>query len=289
MVEPIETIASLHEWGCTVLGTEQSYDVRLLLSSALNQPLSYLIGHPDERVSNAQFVQYKSMIKRRQLHEPVAYILGEVGFGPRMYRVAADVLVPRPETELLVEAALGMVSDGVDVSVLECGIGSGVVACEIGLNRAKAQLSGWDINPTAVSLSKDNASLHGVTNVSVYQGDFFSGVRSGGYFPSDLPILLVSNPPYIPSSDIEGLDATVRDYESRVALDGGETGYDFYVELAKLMRDILDSGTRVSMCCEFGMGQENGIRDICARYNLGPIGFDRDYSGIYRVMRVGIM
>lgn len=285
----LRTVASLYEWGLDALGRDLSYDVRLLLSSALNQPLSYIVAHSDELVSQSIIMTYQTMIKRRQAHEPVAYILGEVGFGPRLYSVVPDVLVPRPETELLVAAAVEMLPEQKDILVLECGVGTGVISCELGLARPQCQVHGWDINPLAIRNSQDNMVRHGVGNVSLHEGDFFDGVQQHNFAALAKPVLIVSNPPYIPSGDLENLDQTVRDYESTVALDGGETGLDFYDKLAMLMRGFLDRGIPVAMCCEIGIHQAPSLEVICERYALGTAQFDNDYAGIHRVVRIGII
>ena len=166
-------------------------------------------------------------IQRRQQHEPVAYILGEVGFGPRMYHIEPDVLVPRPETELLVDEALNVIPHDANALVLECGAGSGVVCCEIALARPKVVVKGGMLIQKRCQWHARIFSAMALRMRRCGRVIFFAAIAGLMPLSSDDPIVLVSNPPYIPTSDIATLDDTVRSYESHIALDGGPTGLSF--------------------------------------------------------------
>lgn len=185
------------------------------------------------------------MVKRRGTHEPLQYIFGEAPFRHLSIKVAPSVLIPRPETETLVELALEEIKDIENPLVLDLCTGSGCVACAIASERSDARVVASDISEVALSISAENAEFNNLHD----RIEFVSGDLA---IPSEIAFdLIVSNPPYIPSSRLESLDNEVREFEPMLALDGGAEGLDVFDRILEKLRGLKDAqGHRPSCILE---------------------------------------
>lgn len=192
-------------------------DAQILLAHVLNKPRSYLLAWPEARLSPEQATAFASLIERRARGEPVAYLVGSRGFFGLDLRVCADVLIPRPETELLVEAALARLPAGA-CSLADLGTGSGAIALAIVQNRADARVVATDASPEALAAARDNARRLGL-EVEFRLGDWCAPLAG------ELFDMLVSNPPYIRADDAHLAQGDVR-FEPAMALASGADGLD---------------------------------------------------------------
>lgn len=209
--------------------------------------------------------------------EPLDYVLGEVWFRGRQYNVDASVLIPRPETELLVEACierLKTISEPQNWLNLECGAGSGVISIELALAFPDLYFSAWEISESSAELCKSNIIRHELFNLNLYQGDFFVGAVNYLQSRPGQPVFMVSNPPYIQSKVVPTLDASVKDFEPKQALDGGTDGLDYYRALFALFRD-----RKGILACEFGYDQRSALEALCAQQALSSVSFHKDFNG----------
>jgi release factor glutamine methyltransferase len=211
---------------------------------------------------------------RRLKGEPLQYVVGHVGFWGLTIRVGPGVLIPRPETELLVETALKELNQE-PVRILDLCTGSGCIALALAKHLPSAIVYGVDKSGTALGYALINARENGIENVCFIEGDLFDPLG-----PVQFPCI-VSNPPYIRSGDIAGLQKEVRDFEPRQALDGGEDGLTFYRRIFEGVSGHLSSGGVLLL--EVGWGQAGEIRNLASSAGMASISFVRDYAGIERV------
>lgn len=187
----------------------------LLLAQALGCDRVRLYLDFDKPVAPAELAAFRELVRRRAAGEPTAWLTGRREFMGHAFQVTPDVLVPRPETELLVEAALPLLPE--DGAALELGTGSGCIAVSLSLARPRARVVATDLSPAALAVARANAEALGAA-VELREGDLDAPVPAGERFD-----VVVSNPPYVPSGEIEGLSREVR-REPRLALDGGPDG-----------------------------------------------------------------
>ena len=215
-------------------------DAEVLLAKALDCRRLDLYLRYDQPIGDNELDRFRELIRRRSKHEPVAYIAGEKEFWSLPFKVNPDVLIPRPETELLVEAAVdtlkNKINDGEDpIHVLEIGTGSGAIAVALASEfESGVSLTATDRSKKALETARKNAETHGVADrIEFVNGDLFASLDSGGTRYS----LILSNPPYIRKKDVDTLSPEIRDYEPREALDGGPDGLD-------IIRRILDESPK---------------------------------------------
>src|SRR3989442_9882908 len=215
------------------------------------------------------------MVKRRGNREPLQHVLGSVSFCGLEIKVNRHVLVPRPETELLAERAWQFLTarNTRPLSVLDWGTGSGCLAIAMAVHCPTAQIEARDISATALALARENAAANGVAErIRFHPGDGFAALPTAPAFD-----LIVSNPPYIPSAEIETLAPEVRDHDPRVALDGGADGLNFHRRLAAEAASHLRPEGRIML--EFGDGQAERIRELFVQHNWIVESVEADYSG----------
>lgn len=230
-------------------------DARLLVEAAADATRADIIADPHRRLSEAQAATLEDYIGRRERREPVSHILGRRGFWKIMLGVTADVLTPRPDTETLVELALRHFPEERAFSVLDLGVGSGAILLAILAERPAAKGLGIDVSEAALAVARDNAASLGLERrVALLRGDWTAGLDEKGFD------LVVSNPPYIRSGDIEGLQPEVRDHEPRLALDGGPDGLDAYRNLAPEILRVLKPGGRFLV--EIGFDQSAEVEAL---------------------------
>ncbi len=251
-------------------------DAEVMLAEACGQARSWLITRSAAPTAE-QMARFREMLSRRARREPVAYIVGHREFYSLDFEVNAHVLVPRPETETLVDEALKFLATRPSGRVLDLGTGSGAVAIAIAAHAPLASVIATDISREALEIARHNAGRLGCAErIEFILADLFP--------PSAPPFdLIVSNPPYIPDSAIDALDPEVWFYEPRRALNGGEDGLAFYRRIAADARKHLAEGGAVMV--EIGAGQAREVEAIFGVAGFGRIDAVRDLAEIERVVR----
>ncbi|HWE98553.1 MAG TPA: peptide chain release factor N(5)-glutamine methyltransferase, partial [Caulobacteraceae bacterium] len=230
-------------------------DARLLVEAAAEASRTDIIADPHRVLSDAQAATLDDYVARRERREPVSHILGRKGFWKIMLAVNSHVLTPRPDTETVVERALRHLPEDRAVSVLDLGVGSGAILLSILAERPAAKGLGVDVSEEALAVARENAANLGLAGRTVLlRGDWTTGLGDASFD------LVVSNPPYIPSGDIAGLEPEVRDHEPRLALDGGPDGLDAYRLLAPEIMRVLKPGGRFAV--EIGHDQSAAVEAL---------------------------
>ncbi|HRD47594.1 MAG TPA: peptide chain release factor N(5)-glutamine methyltransferase [Caulobacter sp.] len=212
-------------------------DARLLLEAAAGVTRVEIITDPHRMLTAEQMETYDGYIARRLRREPVSHILGRKGFWKIMLGVTKDVLTPRPDTEVIVDEALKAFPEHMAFNVLDLGVGSGAILLAILAERPAAKGLGIDISEEALAVARENAANLDLNNrLALLRGDWTAGLGDATFD------LVVSNPPYIATDEIETLDPEVRDHEPRLALDGGPDGLDPYRVLAPEILRVLKPG-----------------------------------------------
>ncbi len=227
----------------------------------------------DQEVPEACLEEYWKGLSKLEEGYPLQYLLGEWDFYGRTFKIREGILIPRPETELLVEKTLELLDRQKEYLGLEIGVGSGCVAITLLLEREKLFMYGTDVNPEALEISQLNAQIHGVSHrLKLIQGKDFEPVK-GMKFD-----FIVSNPPYIPESYWENLPKALK-FEGKTSLIGGEKGWEFYERFSKEVKHYLKTGGFFVL--EIGHDQGKVVRDILKEYNVKLF---KDYSGQDRVV-----
>ena len=265
-------------------GIEQpDADARILAGHALHLDRARMVSQSG-RVLEAREINVMSALAARRLrHEPVSRIVGQKEFWSLPIKVTPDVLVPRPETETIIEGALDfVVRTGLRMEklrVLDIGTGSGALLFALLQELPHATAVGTDISTEAVQVARDNAARCRFENRCTFiTCDMAAGVQ-------DTFDIVVSNPPYIAHGDIQSLAPEVRDYDPAVALDGGKDGLDAYRSIAADARRILSQGGRLFV--ELGAGQETAVRALFTKAGLAVGKVRMDLAGIPRVLGAG--
>jgi release factor glutamine methyltransferase len=213
-------------------------DARLLLEAAAGITRLDLVTDPYRALSDEQAALYGDYISRREKREPVARIIGRKGFWKIMLDVNSHVLIPRPDTETILDVVLAAFEEQRHFQLLDLGVGSGAILLAILAERPHATGLGVDVSEEAIAVARDNAAGLGLEGrTALLRGDWTYGLADDSFD------LVVSNPPYIPTADIETLEPEVRDHEPRLALDGGADGLDAYRLLApEILRVLRNDG-----------------------------------------------
>ena len=256
-------------------------DAEMLLMDVLGWSREALYRGPEVELQDPQIARFEGLVGRRGQGEPVAYITGSQEFWSLDFRVRPDVLIPRPETEHLVETVLRfLASCPGPCRVLEIGTGSGAIAVCLAKECARAEVWATDVSAPALDVARENARRHGVERrIHCLRGDLLAPVRGlpGGFD------VLVSNPPYIPSGEIPRLQRDVRDWEPGLALDGGVDGMDFYRGIVRDGVCHLREGGLLAV--EIGAEQGDEVsRLFGAHGELRQVRVLPDYSGLPRVV-----
>ena len=259
-------------------------DARLLLQHALGLNHTVLAGASDRVLSETQRQEVAALARRRLQREPLAYIMGEQEFWSLRLQVSRATLIPRPETEILVESALALLAAAgrreQALRILDLGAGSGAILFALLHELPNATGLGIDKSADAIAIARANAArLHFATRAAFEVRDFAAPLP--GTFD-----LVVSNPPYVTSAELQALAPDIRDYEPRLALDGGGDGLAAYRAIALSAPAAVAPGGWLLV--EIGAGQERAIADIFARRGLAALGSARtDLAGIPRTLSFG--
>ncbi len=279
------TILELINWSKDYLAEKGFGNARLetelLLGHVLSLPRIELYLQYERQLNEQELAGYKVLLKRRMAGEPVQYVTGTAGFMLADFEVTPDVLIPRPETEALVEVAVGMLGELPDGAILaDIGTGSGVIAVTLAQKFPGARVIATDVSPEALVVAARNAEKVGVSErITFVEGTGLaplSDVRLAGSIAG-----VVSNPPYIKSADMSDLQTEVRDFEPRLALDGGSDGLDCLRSIIEDVSGVLANDGIVAL--EFGDGQADAVRALAAP-ELSDVSIHRDYTGRDRIM-----
>lgn len=248
-------------------------DAEMLLARALDVPRSYLFAHPEDSLDPAALARFTEAVERRSGGMPMAYITGEREFWSLTLMVTPDTLVPRPETEVLVDHALQMLAEDSDLRVLDAGTGSGAIALAIASERPLCAIVATDIDDAALAVAAENARQLDIANVEFRCGDWFEPVADERFE------LIVVNPPYIPHDDAH-LDRL--SHEPRLALVAGEDGCDAIRRIARDAAAVLDEGG--TLLLEHGDRQREAVTHILQSEGWRDIRHHDDLAGRPRVV-----
>jgi release factor glutamine methyltransferase len=251
-------------------------DAELLLLHTLQISRTSLIAHPDHELSPSQRTAYENSIARRLRHEPVQYITGQQEFYGLTLKVTPAVLIPRPETEHLVEAILKLLPTNKPVKIADIGTGSGAIAIALAAHLPQASITALDISTEALAIATINAREHNVADrIRFLQSDLLSALDH----EAETFDAIVSNPPYVAETDRAILHPQVRDYEPATALFAGETGLDIYRRLIPQAHNALKPTGLLAL--EIGHGQQDAIASLLQTWQ--NVSFFKDLQQIPRV------
>ncbi|MEI8385303.1 MAG: peptide chain release factor N(5)-glutamine methyltransferase [Nitrosomonadaceae bacterium] len=251
-----------------------SIDARMLLQSVLNVNHAHLIAHPDQVLTPDQEQEFSALTSRRVNGEPIAYLVGEREFYSLRFEVTPAVLIPRPETELLVDQALERIPMLQSCKVLDLGTGSGAVAIAIAKHRPLASTTAVDFSDDALIVARVNAKYHDATNVRIVASDWYTGV-AGEVFD-----LIVSNPPYVADGDPHLGQGDLR-FEPLTALVAGSDGLDCIRRIIDFATDHLTPGGWLLL--EHGYDQSEACCQLLKGAGFGEVFSCSDLAGVMRV------
>ncbi|PHQ67815.1 MAG: protein-(glutamine-N5) methyltransferase, release factor-specific [Robiginitomaculum sp.] len=251
-------------------------DVRILLEKASHKSAAELIVCDRDSVSETVQTEFHELLGYRLAHEPIAYILGEKAFWSLDFKVDENVLIPRPETEGLVEQALKLIATIQTPHILDIGTGSGAIIISLLHERQSATGLGADISLEALNMARMNAERHNVGNRCHFvRSDYLKGVT--GKFD-----LVVSNPPYIDTVTMEKLAPDVELYEPELALHGGEDGLAAYRAIITNIKDVLNPGGHLVF--EIGFDQKDPVCSLLHNAGAADIACQQDLAGLDRII-----
>jgi release factor glutamine methyltransferase len=250
-------------------------EVRLLLQAAAGIPIATQIAFPERTIAVDAAARFDQLLERRARREPMAHILGRREFWSLAFKVTADTLDPRPDSETLVQAVLDQVRDrSTPLRLVDFGTGTGCLLLSLLHELPNAVGLGVDVSAAALVVAVENANALGLAQrTTFHRGHWDHGIEP------DFDIVL-SNPPYIPSGDIPGLQPEVASFEPRNALDGGPDGLDAYRQLAPAAARLVKVGGLVAF--EVGMGQADSVVEIGHAARLLHIATANDLAGVPR-------
>ena len=249
-------------------------DAEVLLGCVLGRPRHWLHAFPEEPLGPVDAARFNDLVERRANGEPVAYLIGHREFWSIHLEVTPDTLIPRPDTECLVDIALARLPRDVERTVLDLGTGSGNLALSIAIERPRCRVTATDVSTPALVIARRNAEQLGISNVLFAAGDFFEAVTHTRFD------LIVSNPPYVADADPCLRAGEVR-YEPPLALQGGPDGLRALRHIIALAPRYLNRGG--VLCLEHGFDQAPAVRAHLARYGYSDIRTHRDTGHRERV------
>ena len=249
-------------------------EVQSLLQHVLRVQRSYLLAHPEQALDATQQASYDALLERRLHGEPISYILGEREFFGLKFRVTPATLIPRADTELLVELALQRLPQSRACRVLDMGTGSGAIALSIAHARSDASVVAVDASEAALQVANENAGRLGIHNIQFLHSDWFSALN-GQHFD-----VIVSNPPYIAADDVHLTRGDVR-FEPLTALASGAEGLDDIRRIISQAGTYLESGKWLLL--EHGYDQAARVRELFQHYGFADVFSAKDLAGIERV------
>ncbi len=268
-----ELPASLGEALAAARGRIPASEARMFLREVTGCSAAQVAAYPERALSAEQAARYAGLLERRAAGEPVAYLLGEREFYGRSFRVSPAVLIPRPETELIVDLVKARVAPGTAPAVLDLGTGSGALAVTLALEIPAARVTAVDLSPAALEVARANAAALGA-QVSFVESDWFAAVGAERFE------IIVSNPPYIVDDDPHLAEGDVR-FEPRSALASGRSGLDDLTLITAAAPAFLAPGGWLLM--EHGYDQAEAVRALLGAAGFVAVESARDLAGIERV------
>tara|TARA_Y100000816_G_scaffold272347_1_gene237690 strand:- start:1341 stop:2180 length:840 start_codon:yes stop_codon:yes gene_type:complete len=248
-------------------------DSEILLSNVLNKSREKILVYSDQKLNSRNILKFKKYIRRRSKNEPVAYILGEKEFWSKKFIVNKDTLIPRPETELLVEKLVKLFK-GKKISILDIGTGSGCIILSLLSNLEKSVGLGVDVSNKAILIANKNAKRHELSNRVKFLNKSFESIFSKKFD------LIVSNPPYIERKNIKNLSEDIKRFEPIMALDGGHDGLDLIKKVIYKSKKILKINGMLAL--EIGNEQIKKVSKILVDNNFRIIHVIKDYKNNVR-------
>lgn len=287
MSEKIWTIGEILEWTNQYFQNHKIEsprpDAEILLAHVLKKDRLHLYVEFDKPLQKNELAQFKQLILQRSKHVPIAYILGNKEFYGRTFKVSPDTLIPRPDTEILIEKVLASIPQlpnelsGDNLHILDLGTGTGAIILTILAEYPQAIGTAVDISSNALTIAQENASLLELTHRCEFiKSDLFTGLRSRKYS------VIVSNPPYIPQNEMSSLSTDVRDYEPHSALTDYGDGLEFYRKILSQGQDYLLPGGMLGL--EIGIHQASDVAKLAREHGWININISKDYAGIERVV-----
>lgn len=280
-MNPMRSIRDALSQDAALLGTtltltvaEARIEAQMLLQQALGVPRAYLLAHPEQMLEESQQAVHDAMLQRRLQGEPVAHILGEREFFGLSFKVTSATLIPRPDTELLVELVLQRIPPQGGSRVLDLGTGTGAIALSIAHARPDAEVVAVDASAAALAVARENSQRLAIRNVSFVQSDWLAGL-GGQRFD-----LIVSNPPYIAAGDEHLSQGDVR-FEPMSALASGPDGLDDIRRIIAQAHGFLERDAWLML--EHGYDQAQQVRDLLQQYGYRDVFSAKDIAGIERV------
>ena len=237
---------------------------------------AWLVTHWDTPTMPREGSELNALVERRRAGEPIQYITGETEFYGLPIRVTPDVLIPRPETEHLVEKVIELAAAFSQLRIVDVGCGSGAIAIALAHHLPHAAITAIDLSAPALAVARENAELNGLTSrISFLQGDLLAPVRDEAFD------IVVSNPPYVPNADRASLAVEVREYEPALALFTEGDGRNIYRRLIPAAFAVLVPGGCLAL--EFGFGQSSAVAELLTGAGFDEIDFVSDLQSIPRV------
>lgn len=248
-----------------------------LLQFAIARDRAFIIAHPEYELTVKEEELFRNSVTRRAAREPFQHIVGRQEFYGLDFLVTPDVLIPRPETELIVERAIELLTDLPSPRFLEIGVGSGCISVAVLKHCPKASAVAVDISEPATDVARRNAVMHGVADrLQLLRSDIFEKV------PEENFDLIVSNPPYVPLDEYNELQPEVRDHDPRIAVTDGSTGLKIIERIIGQAPKHLELGGHLLM--EIGYGQRERVRSLFDPAIWKAVGFLHDLQGIARTV-----
>ena len=248
-------------------------DAEVLLAHCLDKPRSYLYSWPERQLDDESWQNFQKLVAERLKPTPIAYLTGQREFYSRSFRCRPGALVPRPETELLVETALAEIPSASTMSVCDLGTGTGIIAITLKLERPRARLYATDIDPVCIELARENAETHGA-ELTCYQSDWYESL------PRDLRFgLIVANPPYI-AADHPFLARGDLPAEPQIALTPGQSGLEALKIIVDGAAGYLEAGGQLIL--EHGYDQQAGVAALLENAGFGEIRCEFDHNDLPR-------
>lgn len=253
------------------------FEAKSLFTNLLGKEEVYLITNLEDEILESELEKYKSAIKKRCEHMPFAYIVGFKEFMGLKYMVDENTLIPRPETEGIIEYILNMYNMNSSLKILEIGVGSGCISVTLAKYLKNAKIIGVDINELAIKKAEENALYHNVGDrVNFIKSDIYENIHDSNFD------IIVSNPPYIASDIIETLEEDVKKYEPVIALDGGKDGMDFYKQIVINSKQYIKKGGEIIF--EIGYDQGKKVKDLLQANEYKNVKVIKDLSWLDRIV-----
>jgi release factor glutamine methyltransferase len=276
----LQTVRDLFARGKSLLAgmPDPALEAKQLLLKSCGIPEESFYSHPGQEIPSSQESAFLRLVSARLKGVPLAYVLGEKEFWSMGFKVAPGVLIPRPETEILVEKVIALATEGSEI-IADIGTGSGNIAVSVAIELPQAGIVASDISAKALSLARINAGLQKVSNIRFERGSLFGPLQKLGF--RGKCDVIVSNPPYVSLKEWETLPGEIRDHEPRKALVAGESGLEIIKKLIRRAPAFLRPGGY--LCLEIGYGQEQRVLSLFGS-GWGECRSYPDLSGIPRVV-----